>query len=46
VKTENSVENLPELRQRMHQITQNYWNAQQDILENAGCGLHPGQCPL
>ena len=28
-----SVENLPELRQRMHQITQNYWNAQQDILE-------------
>jgi len=28
-----SVEHLPELRQRMHQITENYWNTQQDILE-------------
>jgi hypothetical protein len=28
-----SVENLCELRQRMHQITENYWNTQQDILE-------------
>jgi hypothetical protein len=28
-----SVVHLPELRQRMHQITENYWNTQQDILE-------------
>jgi len=28
-----SVENLSQLRQRMHQITENYWNTQQDILE-------------
>lgn len=28
-----SVENLDALRQQMHQVTENYWNVQQDILE-------------
>jgi hypothetical protein len=30
-----AVENLPELRQRLESITDNYLNVQQDILEKA-----------
>lgn len=33
VGVKKSVDNLAQLRQRMRQITENYWNTQQDILE-------------
>ena len=46
-----AVENLPELRQRMDSITDNYLNVQQDILEplstadNCGNWPNPPSCP-